>query len=398
MARGLACSMALCCGWLIACSGDDATIRAGMSLQQAMSGGDTTGFARAVQPRAFSFPADHGPHPEFRIEWWYVTGNVRTIEGRRYGFQLTFFRSAQAPPGGPERGSAWAANDVWMAHFAVVDQESRRFHHFERFARGAAGLAGAQASPFRVWVEDWSIESMGADGQAAATFPVRLRAAAGEVALDLVLNSERAPVLQGDAGLSAKGAEPGNASYYYSITRLPARGRVSIDGDDAEVTGAAWLDREWSTSALGADLVGWDWFALQLDDGHDLMLYQLRRADGSADRFSAGTLIDPEGVVRRLANDEFALEPLEWWESPAGEARYPVRWRARAPAEGLDLTVEAILPQQELTTTVRYWEGAVNVAGRLRGQPARGNGYLEMTGYADLPEEKQRTRAPRRGW
>jgi predicted secreted hydrolase len=330
-----------------------------------------------VEHRAFSFPQDHGPHPEFRTEWWYYTGNLATAEGRRLGFQLTFFRSALAPEM-PERGSAWATRQAWLAHFALSDIEGGRFHSFERWSRGAVGLAGIQATPFRVWVEDWSAA---ADG--GPVFPMRLRASQGEVALDLRLEQGKPPVLQGDRGLSRKSSEPGNASYYYSLTRMPAAGTVRVGAETLAVTGAAWMDREWSTSSLGAGQVGWDWFALQLSDGTDLMLYQLRDAAGRPDPASSGTVIDPGGASRTLALRDFSLEVLDHWQSPNSGARYPSRWRLRLPSAGLDLTITPLLANQELDVSFRYWEGAVAVEGTRRGAPVGGRGYVELTGYTE---------------
>jgi predicted secreted hydrolase len=375
---------------LTACAEPPPAIRATMSVGDAMRG-DTAGFLRADAPRTFVFPDDHGPHPGYRIEWWYYTGNLDAIDGRRFGFQLTFFRSAQAPVA-IERASAWAANDVYMAHFALTDAQRGRFHASERFARAAAGLAGAQAAPFRVWLENWSAESMAGDGSvergaadARAILPLRLRAAADDVALDLVLETGTPFVLQGDRGLSAKGPGPGNASYYFSFTRMPAHGTVRTDDGEHRVTGAAWMDREWSTSALGDDVAGWDWFALQLDDGADLMVYRLRREDGTRDPFDAGVLVDADGALHRLAADDFALDILQWWRSPLDGARYPARWRLRVPQAAIDVEIVPVLADQELNLTVRYWEGAVDVRGTRAGRPLRGRGYLEMTGWAAPP-------------
>lgn len=360
---------------------------ASLSLAQVM-GGDAAGFARALSPRPFVFPVDHGPHRGFRSEWWYFTGNLAGPDGAPFGFQLTFFRHALSPPvsGGagptdPSR-SRWRAEDLYMAHLAIGDERAGRFRHAERFARGALGLAGAEAEPFRIWLEGWSAEAAGT----ADTWPLRLRAAAGEgeahLALDLRLGRGKPPVAQGDRGLSRKGPEPGNASHYYSLTRLPAEGRLAVGGREVAVRGLAWMDREWSTSALGAGLVGWDWFALQLDDGRDLMVYRLRRADGGADPSSAGSLVDARGAARPLAADAVRLTPLTSWRSPRG-GLYPVRWRLEIPGEALDLEVVARLDDQEIAGVVRYWEGAVTVAGRGAAGPVAGSGFLEMTGYAD---------------
>lgn len=362
----------------ISCGDRSREPSASLSVAGALRGGNDQGYARAMKPRTFSFPADHGPHPEFRTEWWYYTGNLATAEGRRFGFQLTFFRSALAPEM-PERGSAWATRQAWLAHFALSDidgEEGERFHSFERWSRGAVGLAGIQAAPFRVWVEDWSAQADG--GQ---VFPMRLRAAEGKVALDLRLDQGKPPVLQGERGLSRKSSEPGNASYYYSLTRMPANGTIRVGGESFTVQGSAWMDREWSTSSLGEGQVGWDWFALQLSDGTDLMLYQLRDAQGRPDPSSSGSIAGSGGASRTLSLQDFSLESLATWESPDSGARYPARWRVRIPSEELDLTVTPLLADQELDVSFRYWEGAVGIEGTRRGQTVRGRGYVELTGY-----------------
>jgi predicted secreted hydrolase len=339
-------------------------------------GGDATGFARATMPREFVFPADHGPHPEFRTEWWYYTGNLATRDHRHFGFQLTFFRVALVPEGRP-RASAWASTHVYLAHFAVTDTVGRRFRASSRTSRGALALAGAQASPFRVWVEDWLVE-----GEHPSGLPMRLRAAEADAAIDLTLESSKPAVLQGERGLSHKGPEAGNASYYYSLTRMPTRGTVRIGTDTFTVTGSAWMDREWSTSALGPDLVGWDWFALQLEDGRDLMFYQLRRRDGQADPFSRGSIVAPDGSARPLALEEVRLEVLGTWTSPASGVRYPSGWRLAIPAADLTLEITPRLRDQELRVGVRYWEGAVTVRSvSVRSSPIAGLGYVELVGY-----------------
>ncbi|HEX3557045.1 MAG TPA: lipocalin-like domain-containing protein [Thermoanaerobaculia bacterium] len=350
--------------------------RASLSVAGALRTGNEQGYARAIEPREFHFPADHGPHPEFRTEWWYYTGNLETAEGRRFGFQLTFFRSALAPEMGA-RESAWATRQAWLAHFTVSDVAGGRFHSFERWSRGAVGLAGARAEPFRVWVRDWSAAAVGEQAP-----PMRLAASEGEVGIDLVLQPGKPPVLQGDRGLSRKSSEIGNASYYYSLTRMPAAGAVRLGGERFAVTGLAWMDREWSTSSLGRDQVGWDWFALQLSDGSDLMLYRLRRQDGAADPASSGTVVAPSGEARHLRLADFQIAPSGEWRSPRSGARYPARWRLRIPAEELDLEVRPLLADQELDVSFRYWEGAVEIAGTRRGRPVGGRGYVELTGYA----------------
>ncbi len=338
-------------------------------------GGDAAGYRRAYQPRPFDFPIDHGPHPEFRNEWWYVTGNLADITGRPFGYQLTIFRIALSPTG-PPTDSPWRANQVYMGHFALTDVAGNRHYGFERFSRGALGLAGAQATPFRVWLEDWALTGVEPD-----VFPLRLRAREGDIAVDLMLDAGKPVVLQGDRGLSQKSAEPGNASYYYSHTRMPTQGTVRVGGRSFMVSGASWLDREWSTSALGPDQSGWDWFALQLDDGRDLMFYRLRRKDGGTDPFSKGTLVGPDGQTRLLRWNAVELQPLGEWASPHTGDRYPAGWRLRLPAENLDLTVMPKVADQEMRLTVRYWEGAVTANGRADDRTVSGQGYLEMTRY-----------------
>jgi predicted secreted hydrolase len=356
-------------------------VRASLAVSEALGPRDLAGFARALAPRRFAFPADLGPHPEFRTEWWYYTGNLETAAGRHVGFQLTFFRTALAPPGrvaSIRRASAWSASQLYLAHFALTDTAGRRFHAWSRLSREALGLAGAQAQPFRVWLEDWSAAS-----EAEGGVPVRLRAAAGDVALDLSLRSDKPVTLHGERGLSRKGPEPGNASYYYSFTRMPARGTVRVGGESLEVSGLAWMDREWSTSALGRDLVGWDWLALQLDDGRDVMVYRLRRRDGTADPHSAGTIVAPDGRTRALGSDDVTLEVLDHWTSPGSRVNYPSRWRLTVPTAALRLEITPRLADQELSVGTRYWEGAVSIEGAAGPRAIAGRGYVELVGYGE---------------
>ena len=354
--------------------------RASIAVRDALGAGDVAAFARAEAPRPFVFPDDHGPHPEFRTEWWYYTGNLETATGRHVGFELTFFRTALAPPepAAAPRASAWGTNQVYLAHFAVTDTAGGRFHAASRLGRGAIGLGGAQARPFRVWLEDWSAEGVSADA-----VPVRLRAADGAVAIDLVLDAGKPIVLQGDRGWSRKGPEPGNASYYYSLTRMPARGTVRVGAEALAVSGLAWMDREWSTSALGRDLAGWDWFALQLDDGRDVMVYRLRKKDGSPDPHSAGAIVAADGTVRALALGDTAIDVLDRWTSPASGVSYPSRWRLTIPAADLSLEIAPRIAAQELDVGTRYWEGAVKIDGRAGARPIAGQGYVELVGYGE---------------
>jgi len=442
-----------------------------MSIAAALRAPDARGFARALAPRPFAFPADHGSHPDYRTEWWYYTGNLAARDGRRFGFQLTFFRTALAPgppgaapepslrsarpePAAPSaagsaaapasispadpsmratragnRASAWATRQVWFAHFAITDAAGHRFLAYERWEREALGLAGAEAAPFRVWVGPWSAVDAGAGAGAeggagpagaragagagaapavAGTPPMRLSAEAAEAAIDLVLTATLPPVPQGDRGLSAKSAEPGNASYYYSLPRLATAGTLRLGAERFAVTGLAWMDREWSTSSLEAGEVGWDWFALQLDDGWELMLYRLRRrppaaaAAGAADQAdpaSLATLIAPDGRTTRVPLSAVQFAATGAWTSPASQVRYPSGWRLTLPGAGpaaFDLSLQPLVAGQELRLSFRYWEGAVTATGTHGGRPVRAHGYVELTGYGDAAASPDRTRAAAR--
>jgi predicted secreted hydrolase len=344
------------------------------------------GYARAEGPQPLVFPQDHGPHPDFQTEWWYYTGNLETESGRHFGYQLTFFRRALlAPDQRVDRASDWAADQIYLAHFTLSDVTAGRFQAFERFARGAAGIAGAQSPPYQVWLQDWSVEQVDADVIRAGIDPdgvYRLRAAEQGISLDLLLTDTKGPVLQGERGYSRKGPEPGNASFYISQTRLASLGTVQAGGESFAVSGNSWMDHEFSTSALSEGQVGWDWFALQLDDGSELMVFHIRRADGSADPFSSGTLILPDGNTQHLSREDFQIDPQGTWRSPHTGAEYPAGWRVAVPAAGLSLEIEPYLADQELNVSYSYWEGAVRISGQSGGLPVGGSGYVELTGYA----------------
>jgi predicted secreted hydrolase len=338
------------------------------------------GFARATEPREFVFPADHGSHPEFRTEWWYFTGNLATAGGRHFGFELTFFRYALAPAtssAAQQGASAWRADQVWMAHFALTDTQGKRFVARERLTREALDLAGATAEPLKIWVEDWGVTGEGRSDE----LRVRLAAHDDSIGLALSLESTVPHVAQGDHGLDVKGAGSGNASLYYSVPRLAANGEVSIDGETFKVTGVAWLDREWSTSSLDPATVGWDWFALRLSDGSNLMFYRLRTAAGEASPYSGGTLVSADGMRTRLGANDVTLTVLDQWTSRATGVRYPVSWRLAVPASGIELDIEPYLMNQELALSVRYWEGAVHADGRGPLGSLSAEGYLELAGY-----------------
>lgn len=337
---------------------------------------NTGGYRHADGSLALEFPRDFGPHNDFQSEWWYYTGNLQTAQGRHFGFQLTFFRRAIQPAEQRQpRDSDWAAEQVYMAHFTLTDVDAGSFRYFERFSRGSAGLAGAEIDPtYAVWLEDWSVEQVGEDAY-------RLRAAQDGLALDLRLTDQRGPVLQGENGLSVKGPEPGNASYYYSQTRLLAEGMIRVPEGEFTVSGLSWKDHEYSTSALSPGVVGWDWFSLQLDDGSDLMLYRLRQQDGSEDPFSSGTLVRADGSTRTLTPEDFRITATGEWRSPHSGATYPAGWRIEIPSENLKFEITPYLADQELNLSFVYWEGAVQLRGTQAGQPVTGNGYVELTGY-----------------
>jgi predicted secreted hydrolase len=274
-----------------------------------------------------------------------------------------------------------------MAHFALTDVGGNTFHAFDRFARDGAALAGAESAPFHVWTGSWQASG---DPQTGT----RLQASAENVAIDLVARSTKPPVLQGNNGLSQKSSGAGNASYYYSLTRMATEGTLTVGGTTYNVTGSTWKDREWSTSVLEQDQVGWDWFALHFADGRDLMYYQIRMADGSIEPLSSGTLVAADGSTTRIARDDIQIEVLNRWQSPRSGAQYPSRWRVRVPKDALDLAIEPYIADQELPFSVTYWEGAVRVIGTGSGQPITGNGYIEMTGYSEQKRSAVENRSP----
>ena len=334
-----------------------------------LGGENTPGFLRAEQTRTFSFPQDHGLHEGFRNEWWYITGNLFSSSGRRFGYQLTFFYAALVPQGESSSGNAWISDRLWMAHLALTDSDNGRHYSAERFSRENPGLAGAREG--LVWLEDWALE-IGEDDM-----PWQLHATEPGSAFglqDLVLEPLKAPVLQGKDGLSVKNAGAGNASYYYSMTRMQTEGEIAIEGELFQVSGLSWLDREWSTSALADNQRGWNWFSLQLADGQELMYYQLLDDAGRPDLFSAGNLTDASGEQHYIAADAIALQALDFWTSPAG-VEYPTTWRMQFADRSWQ--VKAVLQEQYMDLLVPYWEGAVDVLDEESGE-ILGHGYLEM--------------------
>lgn len=366
--------LVLICLILLISACDQPPESTGINLNAALGGMPAAGFARAVEPRQFEFPSDHAAHSEFRNEWWYVTGHLQTEAGRQFAYQVTFFRIALSPQR-PENSSNWATNQVWMTHIALTDLAANQHLHDQRFARGAAGLAGQQMKPFKVWLEDWQIL-----GQANGEFPWTVQVANADFSLKLTLQPEKPAVLQGNQGLSQKSSEVGNASYYYSFTRLATTGSIHYQHQDFQVMGSSWLDREWSTSVLGKDQVGWDWFSLQFEDGHELMFYQLRKSSGEADQaYSQGKWIAADASTRNLSLKDVELKPLKYWQARNG-THYPIAWELNYPAIKGRWRVEAVVNDQLMETSVLYWEGAVRVID-LESAQVVGLGYLELSGY-----------------
>ena len=342
-------------------------------------GGESEGaFARAVEPMNLVFPQDHGPHPDYKTEWWYYTGNLKTDNGREFGYQLTFFRRALAAKM-PVRKSRLGTNQIYMAHFALTDVKAKTHTSFERYSRGAGGLAGAQGAPtYEVWLEDWSVSQ-------DSTSVFRLRAVDDQIepriAIDLSLRETRLPLLHGGQGLSQKGPERGNANHYYSLVGLDTEGTIVSRGEKHNVTGKSWMDHEFGTSALSKGVVGWDWFGLQLDDGIALMFGRLRESEGGDVGIFEGTVSHADGRQIPIQPGDFTVAATGSWRSPETEITYPSGWQVDFPSLGIELRIDPLIPNQELSSGFMYWEGAVSVEGTISGQPSKGRGYVELTGY-----------------
>jgi predicted secreted hydrolase len=335
------------------------------------------GYEVALPGRVLSFPRDHAAHPTFQTEWWYYTGHLRTTDGDDYGFQLTFFQRRVDEGSWLSAPSQWSPQHLYMAHFAVSDKQRRRLVFSEKINRPTLGLAGADEERLRVWNDDWRAELLGPYHH--------LQAAMDECTINLILLPEKGPVLHGIDGVSQKGGSKGNASHYYSFTRLKTDGVLQVRGVAKDVTGVSWMDHEFGSSQLEATQVGWDWFSVQLDNRTELMVYLLRHEDGRIDPHSSGTLVHPGGQAEHLRQDMIEVVALGKWTSPRSGVTYPQGWELRVSQAGLNLRLTPVFPDQELdtksSTRVVYWEGKVQVEGSHDGQTVGGSGYVELVGY-----------------
>ena len=330
----------------------------------------------------YEFPRDHFNHPDYQTEWWYYTGNLRAQDGHRYGFELTFFREGVhlASKAKGSEAAVWLPDQIYLAHLALSDIDSGAFYHTERLNRAGPGLAGASLQQERIWNGNWQVRWSGLPGALQ-----QLQAVCDHFTLKLTLTPAKPAVINGKDGVSQKGPEPGEASHYISFTRLQATGTLERNSGGSAVQGLAWMDHEYFTEQLDRQLAGWDWFAIQLDNNEELMLYRLRTKSGERDPYSSGTFVDAAGKAHFLDISHFVLTPGDSWHSDRSGARYPIAWRISIPSLQLDLSEETALKDQELysgnSISPSYWEGAVTYQGRMQGRDVHGIGYLEMTGY-----------------
>jgi predicted secreted hydrolase len=333
----------------------------------------------ALPGKKLSFPADHHSHPNFKTEWWYYTGHLQTDSGKRYGYQVTFFRfGLRDRQNGEKKNHPIVFTDLYMAHFALSDISQKKFLFRERINRGYGNKAGAATDRYLVWNEDWKVAG---DAQ-QHVIQVNDRG----TKLSLRLTALKLPALHGQNGLSQKGEGEGRASYYYSLTRMRTEGEIEIAGKKEKLQGLSWMDHEFGSNQLREDQVGWDWFSIQLDNQTELMLYLIRRKDGTAEPYSSGTVINADGATKHLRLKDFHVEALDKWKSAKSGAIYPMKWKVMIPGEEVELQIIPEFPDQELitnrSTRVTYWEGTARISGTSRSKPVVGDGYVEMTGYA----------------
>ena len=342
-----------------------------IDVSKVLSDNDTSGVYKKARDKInFRFPADHRPHNDYQTEWWYFTGNVNSRSNELFGYHLTFFRRGLDKTTGNTEDSEWRAKNIYFAHLALTDIYNKKYYSSEKWSREMKELAGATSGPLKLWIDDWSLK--------LDSGKFVIHASTMDFSIELRLEALKNIVLQGDEGLSKKSDEPGNASYYYSITRLKTSGIIKQGTKSYRVQGSSWFDHEWSTSALSGNQQGWDWFSVQLDDNTDIMIYKLRLKNGQADPVSSGTIIGKDGKVLRLKYPEFRIEQLSGWKSKETGISYPSGWEIDIPVSGLSMTVEPRLPDQEFNHSFTYWEGAVSV---VTTAGIKGTGYVELTGY-----------------
>jgi len=335
-------------------------------------------YRKALPGYKYRFPEDHYSHDEFKTEWWYYTGHLMTKENKRYGYELTFFRTgADHEP--ENKNPAWKLQNFYLAHFAVTDENGKRFKFYEKLNRSGLNLAGARSDAYYVYNEGWSVEKIGEH--------FLLKADAKDYSIHLLLDAVKAPVIHGENGVSQKASCVGCASHYYSMTKLKTEGRIFVADKPYDVTGYSWMDHEFGSNQLSSEQSGWDWISLQLDDNRELMLYILRRVDGTNEPASSGTIVDAQGHATHVKLDGFKVTTSGSWHSPKSGANYPMGWHVTVPSANIDVTLTSNMQDQELMTArstgVNYWEGSVTVSGTSNGKPVGGQGYVEMTGYGE---------------
>jgi predicted secreted hydrolase len=354
-------------------------------ISSPLSGED---FKRALPGRTFSFPQDHFSHPEFKTEWWYYSGHLQSLsqDKKSFGYQLTFFRTGLTRETRHQK-SKWSIQDLYFAHLAITDESKKRFKYLEKISRGSLGEAGASLyktgeKTFRIWIEDWSVE-----GKGPAMQNHFLKAGDKHFGIELMLTPEKNPVIHGQNGISQKAEGEGYASHYYSIPRLKTDGKIFLQSKELPVQGVSWMDHEFGSTQLREYQVGWDWFSLKLDKRIELMFYQIRHKDGKIDPYSSGTIMFHDGTNQHLPKKDFQIEVLKQWKSQKSGAIYPSKWRIKIPGHQIELTLSPTVKNQELvtkeSTRVTYWEGSVKIDGKYQGDPIKGMGYVELTGYAE---------------
>ena len=353
-----------------------------ISPQVFASASSSSRFIPAKPGYVYAFPRDHGSHDQFQTEWWYFTGHLEGTNGRRFGYELTFFRRGIDSPHAWDNPSDWAMRHLYLAHFALTDEQANQFRVAEKMSRAGIGKAGAKASALDVWIDRWQVKAVSPDHR-----QFHLQAQDEDFSIDVMVESQKPPVMHGADGVSYKGQQSGQTSHYYSYTRLRTSGTVRVGDVRIAVEGVSWMDHEFGSGELADHLVGWDWFSLQLNNEHEIMAYGLRRADGSFDPASSGTLVLPNGSSKVLALQDLQISVDRHWTSPTSGARYPNHWTFAILNENIELILSPRMANQELVTTgstgVTYWEGAVDVTGLWKGHDIHGQGYVELTGYAE---------------